>query len=72
MHACVCACMLVCVHVCVCCLQLRRLEANTGQLIFYNRPDTNSPKLSDYHIAPVGDVEGTKSVLSLALGVLCL
>ena len=73
MHACVCACVraCVCVHVCVCvCLQLRRLEANTGQLIFYNRPDTNSPKLSDYHIAPVGDVEGTKSVLSLALGAI--
>ena len=75
MHACVCVCVCVhacvCVHVCVCvCLQLRRLEANTGQLIFYNRPDTNSPKLSDYHIAPVGDVEGTKSVLSLALGAI--
>lgn len=58
-----------CIHVCVS-LQLRRLEANTGQLIFYNRPDANSPKLSDYHIAPVGDVEGTKSVLSLSLGAI--
>ena len=69
MRACVRACMCVCMCVCVC-LQLRRLEANTGQLIFYNRLNTNSPKLSDYHIAPVGDVEGTKSVLSLALGAI--
>ena len=74
-----CVCVLVVCYVCVlvvsyACvlmfvrLQLRRLEANTGQLIFYNRPDTSSAKLSDYHIAPVGDVEGTKRVLSLALG----
>ena len=51
-------------------MQLRSLEANTGQLIFYNRPDTSSPKLSDYHVAPVGDVERTKTVLSLALGLI--
>ena len=69
-------CVLVCVFICVCmCLyvfvQLRRLEAaNAGQLIFYNCPDTSGPKLSDFRVSQVGDVEGMKTLLSLALGAI--
>ena len=73
-YVCVCMCLYVCSCVCACVyvfVQLRRLEAaNAGQLIFYNRPDTSGPKLSDFRVSPVGDVEGMKTLLSLALGAI--
>uniref|UniRef100_A0A8C3FEW7 CYTH domain-containing protein n=1 Tax=Chrysemys picta bellii TaxID=8478 RepID=A0A8C3FEW7_CHRPI len=40
-----------------------------GQLIFYERPDSEGPKLSHYSISPTADPAGLKAVLSQALGV---
>ena len=42
-----------------------------AQLIYYNRPNTIEPKLSNYQIfeVPDHDVESLKRVLSLAVGV---
>jgi predicted adenylyl cyclase CyaB len=46
-----------------------RLLADRAQLIYYQRPDGDGPKRSDYHIFETGDPEHLKSALSLALGV---
>ncbi|EMP29392.1 hypothetical protein UY3_13500 [Chelonia mydas] len=40
-----------------------------GQLIFYERPDSEGPKLSHYSISPTADPAGLVAVLSEALGV---
>ncbi len=50
-------------------LKLRQLSAEHGQLVYYERPDLNGPKRSDYLIFETPDPEGLKTVLSLALGV---
>ncbi|KAG8005463.1 hypothetical protein GBF38_001284, partial [Nibea albiflora] len=41
----------------------------SGQLIFYERPDTDGPKLSRYSISPTSDPSSLRAVLSDALGV---
>jgi predicted adenylyl cyclase CyaB len=51
-------------------LKLRSEEGRQARLIFYNRPDTSAPKLSDFHITQTDDVEGLRNVLSRALGEL--
>uniref|UniRef100_W5NJ96 Si:ch211-156b7.4 n=1 Tax=Lepisosteus oculatus TaxID=7918 RepID=W5NJ96_LEPOC len=50
-------------------LKLRNLMNGTGQLIFYERPDVDGPKLSNYSISVTNDPDGLKKVLSDALGV---
>ncbi len=39
-------------------LKLRDFQDGTGQLIFYERPDTEGPKLSNYSITPTKDPQG--------------
>ncbi len=50
-------------------LKLRRLALERGQLVYYQRPDQDGPKRSDYHIFETGDPENLLRTLSLALGV---
>lgn len=38
-------------------------------MIYYDRPDTEGPKLSDYSKAAVSDPESLKTVLSMSLGI---
>ncbi|TRY83082.1 hypothetical protein DNTS_000656 [Danionella cerebrum] len=50
-------------------LKLRDFQDGTGQLIFYERPDTEGPKLSNYSITPTSDPKGLVKVLTDALGL---
>ncbi|XP_033991667.1 uncharacterized protein LOC117487123 isoform X3 [Trematomus bernacchii] len=50
-------------------LKLRDFMDESGQLIFYERPDTDGPKLSRYSISPTSDPPSLRTVLSDALGV---
>ncbi len=50
-------------------LKLRLLAPDLGQLIYYQRPDQDGPKRSDYHLAETRTPEDLKESLSLALGV---
>ncbi|KAM8883751.1 uncharacterized protein ACB058_000184 isoform 1-T1 [Synchiropus picturatus] len=50
-------------------LKLRDFMNGSGQLIFYERPDTDGPKLSRYSISPTSDPPSLHTVLSDALGV---
>ena len=49
-------------------LKLRELSPSRGQLIYYERPDQDGPKRSDYHIFETRDPVNLKTTLSLALG----
>ncbi len=51
-------------------LKLRRFPSDSGELIFYRRPDQSGPKLSRYSIAPVNDPAALHQTLSQALGCL--
>lgn len=50
-------------------LKLRVLAPDQGTLIYYERPDQDGPKRSDYHLAETRDPESLKHTLTLALGV---
>ncbi|KAG6924200.1 hypothetical protein G0U57_018156 [Chelydra serpentina] len=50
-------------------LKLRDFGDGRGELIFYERPDSEGPKLSHYSISPTADPAGLVAVLSQALGV---
>ncbi|XP_014351397.1 uncharacterized protein LOC106705860 [Latimeria chalumnae] len=50
-------------------LKLRDFKNGNGQLIFYERPDLDGPKLCNYSISPTADPDGLRRVLSDALGV---
>jgi predicted adenylyl cyclase CyaB len=50
-------------------LKLRVLAPDAGYLIYYERPDQDGPKRSDYHLAKTDDPENLKIALRLALGV---
>ena len=50
-------------------LKLRVLAPDLGYLIYYERPDQEGPKRSDYHLAETRNPENLKTALSLALGV---
>ncbi|KAG5830546.1 hypothetical protein ANANG_G00311860 [Anguilla anguilla] len=50
-------------------LKLRNLMNGTGQLIFYERPDVDGPKLSNYSISLTQDPDGLARVLADSLGV---
>lgn len=50
-------------------LKLRIQEPDQGVLIYYERPDQDGPKRSDYHLAETRDPTNLKRTLSLALGI---
>jgi len=50
-------------------LKLRVLAPDLGYLIYYERPDQDGPKRSDYHLAKTNDPGNLKTALSLALGI---
>jgi adenylate cyclase class IV len=50
-------------------LKLRVLAPDRGELIYYERPDAEGPKASNYEIFRTQDPAGLKSLLSIALGV---
>lgn len=50
-------------------LKLRLLSPSEGQLIYYQRPDLDGPKLSEYYIYPTSEPGLLKSLLSRSLGV---
>ncbi|KAM4677550.1 uncharacterized protein O3C94_009643 [Discoglossus pictus] len=50
-------------------LKLRNFQDGHGQLIYYERPDHDGPKLSDYSISSTADPIGLEDVLTKALGV---
>ena len=50
-------------------LKLRRLQPDQAQLVYYERPDQDGPKRSNYHIYETSNPQGLKTALSLALGV---
>jgi predicted adenylyl cyclase CyaB len=50
-------------------LKLRLLKPDYAQLVYYDRPDQDGPKLSNYHIYETRDPAGLKTALGQALGV---
>jgi len=50
-------------------LKLRELAGRRAQLIYYERPDQEGPKRSNYHIFETDDPAGLKTALSMAYGV---
>ncbi|GFR90770.1 adenylyl cyclase (AC) class IV domain-containing protein [Elysia marginata] len=50
-------------------LKLRSVKGERAKLIHYNRPDQSGPKLSDFHITLIDDVDGLKKVLANTMGV---
>ena len=50
-------------------LKLRLRTPNPAQLIYYERPDQDGPKRSDYQIFETTDPENLKRTLSRALGL---
>jgi predicted adenylyl cyclase CyaB len=49
-------------------LKLREFADGTGELIFYQRPDTAGPKESFYVKTPTHDPQGLRQALTLAYG----
>jgi len=50
-------------------LKLRVLSSNEAWLVYYERPDVEGPKRSDYYLVESRDPENLKTTLRLALGV---
>ena len=50
-------------------LKLRVFAPDRAQLVYYERPDQEGPKRSDYFIFNTNDPENLKTALSLALGI---
>ncbi len=50
-------------------LKLRQLATDHAQLVYYERPDRDGPKRSNYQIFETDDPDGLKQTLALALGV---
>jgi predicted adenylyl cyclase CyaB len=50
-------------------LKLRLLQPDQAQLVYYERPDQDGPKRSNYHIYATRDPQGLQTALRLALGV---
>jgi predicted adenylyl cyclase CyaB len=51
-------------------LKLRAFSANAGELIYYQRPELNGPKLSIYQISPTTDPDSLRNTLASAYGIL--
>jgi len=50
-------------------LKLRQFSAERGELIFYQRPDTDGPRLSSYVLAPTTAPASLREALGRALGI---
>jgi len=50
-------------------LKLRQVSPEEGQLVYYERPDREGPKRSNYLLAPTTEPESLKRALTAALGV---
>ena len=50
-------------------LKLRVFSPDSAELIFYNRPDKQGPKISQYEISKTTDPEGIKNILKSAYGI---
>jgi len=50
-------------------LKLRLLQPDQAQLVYYERPDQDGPKRSNYHIYETSDPQGLKTALRMALGI---
>ena len=50
-------------------LKLRQLAPDSGQLVYYERPDRDGPKRSNYILAPTSEPAALKAALAAALGV---
>ena len=50
-------------------LKLRLLAADRAQLVYYERPDQDGPKRSNYHIFETSNPDSLKETLTLAVGV---
>jgi predicted adenylyl cyclase CyaB len=50
-------------------LKLREIAGAEAQLIYYQRPDQDAPKASDYQLVPIADPAALKAALQAALGV---
>lgn len=51
-------------------LKLRAFSASSGELIFYQRPELNGPKVSLYQILPTTEPDSLRDTLALAYGIL--
>ena len=51
-------------------LKLRAFSASSGELIFYQRPELNGPKVSIYQISPTTEPDSLRDALALAYGIL--
>ena len=51
-------------------LKLRAFSPNAGELIYYQRPELNGPKLSIYQISPTTEPDSLRNTLSAAYGIL--
>jgi len=54
-------------------LKLRQIENEASQLIFYDRPDVEGPKISNYskqHFENFEEAEGLKKVLESSIGII--
>jgi predicted adenylyl cyclase CyaB len=51
-------------------LKLRSFSESEGELIFYKRPLSNTPKLSVYQLSPTYQPETLRTILTAAYGVL--
>jgi predicted adenylyl cyclase CyaB len=50
-------------------LKLREMQDGQAQLIYYERPDRDGPKRSDYRLFETHNAAALKEVLALALGI---
>ncbi len=50
-------------------LKLRQIKGQMAQLIFYRRPDSSAPKLSDYTISDIPYPDQILAILAGALGI---
>jgi predicted adenylyl cyclase CyaB len=50
-------------------LKLRQIDGLYAQLIWYERPDREGPRASDYRLVPVANPETLKAALAGALGI---
>jgi adenylate cyclase class IV len=50
-------------------LKLRQIDGLRDELVWYDRPDAEGPKPSDYQLVPLAHPETLKAALSAALGV---
>jgi predicted adenylyl cyclase CyaB len=50
-------------------LKLREIEGQPAVLIWYDRPDELSARMSRYYLNPIPDAEKMKATLTVALGV---